>query len=56
MVEPRIVMLVTKVPCNSITKKQDEPLNVRVNYTYQGPAIRGRLGAVVTQKTLFLEF
>lgn len=56
MVEPRIVMLVTKVPCNSITKKKDQYLNVRVNYTYQGPAIRGRLGAVVTQKTLYLEF
>lgn len=56
MVEPEIVMLVTKIPCNSITKRQDEPLNVRVNYTYRGPAIRGRLGAVVTQKTWFSEF
>lgn len=51
-----IVMLVTKVPCNSVTKRQDEPLNVRINYTYQGLAARGRLGAVVTQKTLYLEF
>jgi len=56
MVEPRIVMLVTKVPCNSITKKADQTLNVRVNYTYQGPAITGRLGAVVTQKTVYSEF
>ncbi len=56
MVEPKIVMLVTKIPCNSITKKQDQSLNVRVNYTYQGPAIRGRLGAVVTQKILVTEF
>lgn len=51
-----IVMLVTKIPCNSITKKQDQKLNVRVNYTYQGPAIRGRLGAVVTQEILVTEF
>lgn len=51
-----IVFLVTKIPCNSITKRQDQALNVRVNYTYKGPAIRGRLGAVVTQKTLYLEF
>ncbi|MBA7701127.1 hypothetical protein ES703_109858 [subsurface metagenome] len=51
-----IVMLVTKVPCNSISKRQEETLNVRVNYTYQGPATRGRLGAVVTQKTIITEF
>jgi len=56
MVEPRIVMLVTKVPCNSVSKRQDEVLNVRVNYTYQGPAITGRLGAVVTQETIYSEF
>lgn len=56
MVEPEIVMLVTKIPCNSITKKQSELLNVRVNYTYRGPATRGRLGAVVTQKTILTEF
>ena len=31
-----IVALVTTVPCNSISKKQDESLNVRVDYTYQG--------------------
>jgi len=56
MVEPRIVMLVTKVPCNSVSKRQDQVLNVRANYTYQGPAITGRLGAVVTQKTVYSEF
>ncbi|MBA7709599.1 hypothetical protein ES703_118520 [subsurface metagenome] len=56
MVEPKIVMLVTKVPCNSISKKRDEALNVRVNYTWKGPAMRGRLAAVVTQKTIFSEF
>ena len=56
MVEPRIVMLVTEVPCNSISKKQSELLNIRLNYTYTGPAIRARLGAVVTQKTLITEF
>lgn len=51
-----IVMLVTQIPCNSITKRQDEALNVRVNYTYKGPAKRGRLVAVVTQETLVTEF
>ena len=56
MVEPRIVMLVTQIPCNSISKRQDEALNVRANYTYQGPAIRARLRAVVTQETIIHEF
>jgi len=51
-----IVALVTKVPCDTISKSQDEYLNVRVNYTYQGPARRGRLGAVVTQETFYTEF
>jgi len=51
-----IVMLVTQIPCNSISKKQDESLNVRVNYTYQGPAKTGRLVAVVTQETFYQEF
>ena len=51
-----IVGLVTKVPCNSITKRQDETLSVRVEYTYQGPAKRGRFGAVVTQEAALLEF
>lgn len=56
MVEPTIVMLVTQIPCNSISKRQDQTLNVRANYTYQGPAIRARLGAVVTQETILTEF
>lgn len=51
-----IVMLVTKIPCNSITKRQDGTLNVQINYTYQGPAIRARLGAVVTQEMWPTEF
>lgn len=51
-----IVMLVTQIPCNSITKRQDKALNVTVNYTYQGPARSARLGAVVTQETLVSEF
>ena len=45
-----LITLVTKVSCNSITKKQSQTLNVRVNYTYQGPAKTARLGAVVTQE------
>ncbi len=52
----QIVGLVTQIGCNSITKKQEETLNVRVNCNYQGPEIRGRLGAVVTQETLLQEF
>lgn len=56
MVEPRIVMLVTKIPCNSIVKSRSQLLNVRVNFSYQGPAIRGRLGAVVTQEKFWSEF
>ena len=51
-----IVALVTPVTCNSISKKQDESLNVRVDYTYQGPAKTGRLVAVVTQETVYQEF
>ena len=45
-----IITLVTQVSCNSITKKQNQTLNVRINYTYQGPAKTARLGAVVTQE------
>lgn len=56
MAEPIIVMLVTQIPCNSITKKQSDTLNVRANYTYQGPAVSGRLFAVVTQETFYQEF
>lgn len=51
-----IVALVTQIPCNSISKKQDESLNVRVDYTYQGAAKTGRLVAVVTQETVYQEF
>ncbi len=51
-----IVALVTPVICNSISKKQDESLNVRVDYTYQGQAKTGRLGAVVTQEVWPNEF
>jgi len=52
----QITALVTQISSNSITKKQDQPLNVRVNYTYQGPANSGRFGAVVTQETVYQEF
>lgn len=33
-----IITLVTQVSCNSITRKQSQTLNIRVNYSYQGPA------------------
>ena len=45
-----LITLVTQVSCNSVTKKQNQTLSVRVNYTYQGPAKTARLGAVVTQE------
>ncbi len=51
-----IMKLVTQVSCNSVTKKQNQTLSVRVNYTYQGPAKTVRLGAVVTQQLGVLEF
>jgi hypothetical protein len=51
-----IMKLVTQISCNSVTKKQNETLSVRVNYTYQGPAKTARLGAVVTQQLGVLEF
>lgn len=51
-----IVALVTHVSCNSISKKQDESLNVSIDYSYQGPAKTGRLVAVVTQETVTQEF
>lgn len=51
-----LITLVTQISCNSITKKQNQTLNVRANYTYQGPAKTARLGAVVTQETVIQEF
>jgi len=45
-----LITLVTQISCNSITKKQNQMLNVLVNYTYQGPTKTARLGAVVTQE------
>lgn len=51
-----LITLVTQVSCNSITKTQEQTLNVRVNYTYQGPAKTARLVAVVTQETVTQEF
>lgn len=51
-----LITLVTQVSCNSVTKKQNQTLSVRVNYTYQGPAKTARLGAVVTQETAVQEF
>lgn len=51
-----LITLVTQVSCNSVIKKQNQTLSVRVNYTYQGPAITARLGAVVTQVLGVLEF
>ncbi len=47
-----LITLVTQVSSNSITKKQNQMLSVRINYTYQGPAKTARLGAVVTQEAV----
>ena len=45
-----LITLVTQVSCNSITKKQNQTLNVRVNYAYQGPAKTAVFRAWVTHE------
>ncbi len=54
--EQQYIALVTKIPCNSITKRRDEYLDVRVNYQWQGPAITITGYAVVTQSVWWGEF
>lgn len=52
----QFVPLVTQIPCNSISKRQDEYLNVRVNYQWQGASTPISGYAVVTQETFWGEF
>lgn len=51
-----ILPLVSEIPANAITKRQDQYLNVRVNYTWQGPARTITGYAVVTQETWYSMF
>ncbi len=52
----QIAKLVIQIPSNTVTKKQNQTLNVRVNCTYQGPAQQVLFTAVVTQDTWYSEF
>lgn len=52
----QFVPLVTQVSCNSISKRQDQALSVRVNYQWQGAATTISGYAVVTQSTILGEF
>lgn len=51
-----IIALVTKVPCNSISKRQDQHLNIKVNYSWQGPARTITGYGVPTWSTWWTEF
>jgi hypothetical protein len=52
----QIAKLVIQIPSNTVTKKQNQTLNVRVYCTYQGPAQQVLFTAVVTQDTWYSEF
>lgn len=52
----QITALVIEIPSNTVNKKQNETLNVRVNCTYQGPAQQVLFTAVVTQQTAWGNF
>jgi len=52
----QFIPLVTQISCNSISKKQTEALNVRVNYQWQGAATTISGYAVVTYQSIFSEF
>jgi len=52
----QFIPLVTKISCNSISKKQTEVLNVRANYQWQGPAVSISGYAIVTSATILDEF
>lgn len=51
-----ITTLVIQIPSNTVTKKQNQTLKVRVNCTYQGPAQQVLFYAVVTQDTVYSDF
>ncbi len=52
----QIAKLVIQIQSNTVTKKQNQTLNVRVYCTYQGPAQQVLFTAVVTQDTWYSEF
>jgi len=52
----QFVPLVTQISCNSISKRQDQTLSVRVNYQWQGAATTISGYAVVTYQSIFSEF
>jgi len=52
----QIAALVIEVPSNTVTRKQNQTLNVDINFTYVGPAQRITFTAVVTQKTAWGNF
>ena len=52
----QIAELVIQIPSNTITKKQNQTLNVGINFTYVGPAQRINFTAVVTQDTWYSDF
>lgn len=54
--DSQFVPLVTKVPCNQITKLQNETLSVCVYYQWRGAAQSISGYAVVTHSTWFNEF
>ena len=52
----QITALVIQISSNTVTKKQNQTLKVRVYCTYQGPAQQVLFYAVVTQDTWYSEF
>ena len=52
----QVTALVIKIPSNTVTRKQNQTLNVGINFTYVGPAQRIHFTAVVTQDTWYSEF
>ena len=52
----QVTALVIKIPSNTVTRKQNQTLNVGINLTYVGPAQRIYFTAVVTQDTWYSDF
>jgi hypothetical protein len=52
----QVAKLVIQIPSNTVTKKQNETLNVEINFSYVGPAQRITFTGVVTQQTAWGDF
>ncbi len=52
----QMAALVIEAPSNTVTRKQNQTLDVGINFTYVGPAQRITFTAVVTQDTWYSEF